>query len=195
VSGCALLAIASLVVMSLAGAGLSAGATNAGSENEAARLHSALDNMTKLVQHSVKPAAMRLARNLPNDEFRIGRLREPANTAQAQVKIALNELRQMNAFVIDPHYLPAVVAAGRAYMAISGQDPVTGTTVNPEYLGLEPELAADAARLHGDAGEAAKLSASVKRLSRELIRSKRRAQHLEARVLQLRARSATSPQR
>ena len=48
---------------------------------------------------------------------------------------------------LDPHYLPALVAAGRAYVAVSGQDPLTGTTINPDYLGLEPELAANVARL------------------------------------------------
>jgi hypothetical protein len=179
--------------MLLAGAALAAAATSSGGADEAARLRSALDGMTKLVQHSVKPVAVRLARNLPAEEDRLGRLREPASTAQAQVKIALNELRQMNTSALDPHYLPAVVAAGRAYVAISGQDPITGTSVNPEYLGLEPELTADAAHLHGEAAEAAKLSASIKRLARELIRSKRRAQHLEGRVQRLQARSATPP--
>jgi hypothetical protein len=185
-----MLALASIVLMLLAGAALAAATTSSGGADEAARLRSALDDMTKLVQHSVKPAALRLARNLPAEEDRLGRLREPASTAQAQVKIALNELRQMSTSALDPHYLPAVIAAGRAYVAISGQDPITGTSVNPEYLGLEPELTADATHLHGEAAEAAKLSASVKRLARELIRSKRRAQHLEGRVQRLRARSA-----
>jgi hypothetical protein len=196
VSGRGMLAITSIVLILLAGAALAAAATGSGSAEEAARLRSALGEMTKQVQHNVKPVALRLSRNLPGEEDRIGRLREPASTAQAQVKIALNELRQMNTSALDPHYLAAVVAAGRAYVAISGQDPLTGTSVNPEYLGLEPELTADAAHLHGDAAEAAKLSTSVKRLARELIRSRRRAQHLERRVLQLRARSVTtSPQR
>lgn len=187
------LAITSAVLILLAGATLAVAAAGSGRTGEAARLRSALDEMTKQVQHNVKPVALRLSQNLPGEEERIGRLREPASTAQAQVKIALNELRQMSMSVLDPHYLAAVVAAGRAYVAISGQDPLTGTNVNPEYLGLEPELTADAARLHGDAAEAAKLSTSVKRLARELIRSRRRARHLEGRVQRLQARNAGAP--
>lgn len=179
------LAVWALVFALLAGSAIAAGAAPGGAA-EAGRLQSALTRMTELVGRRVRPPALRLSRDLPGDAERLDRLREPASTTQAQVKIALDELRQMNALTFDPHYLPALVAAGRAYVAASGRDPVTATTINPDYLGLEPELAANAARLDGAAGDAGELSGGVKRLARELIGSKRRAHRLERAILRLR---------
>lgn len=163
---------------------------------EAGRLHSALAGMTKLVNREVRPPALRLARGLPVDAEQLNGLREPASTTRAQAKIALDELRQMSVgAALDPHYLPALVAAGRAYTAVSGQDPITGTTINPDYPGLEPELAANAAGLHDAADDAGELSASVKRLSRALSASKRRARLLEQQLGRLRAQDARSRER
>lgn len=163
---------------------------------EAGRLHSALAGMTKLVNREVRPPALRLARGLPVDAEQLNGLREPASTTRAQAKIALDELRQMSASTtLDPHYLPALVAAGRAYMAVSGQDPITGTTINPDYLGLEPELATNAARVHDAAADASELSGSVKRLSRALSASKRRARRLEQQLRRLRTQGARSRER
>ena len=192
VSGRAWLTVSALVFALLTGSAIAAGAT-AGDAAEAGRLRSALTQMTKLVNHGMRPPALRLNRDLPGDAGRLERLREPASTTQAQVKIALDELRQMNSFAtLDPHYLPALVAAGRAYVAVSGQDPVTGTTVNPDYLGIEPELVANAARLDGSAGDAGKLSGRVKRLARQLIRSKRRAHRLERQLRRMRSGGAAA---
>lgn len=154
---------------------------------EAGRLQSSLARIAKLINRGVRPPALRLARDLPAGAKRLGALREPASTTQTQIGIALDELRQMGvATILDPHYLPALVAAGRAFVAVSGQDPLTRTTINPEYLGLEGELAANEARLGRSAGDAGEVSADVKRLTRELADAKRRAGRLERRIRRLR---------
>lgn len=134
--------------------------------------------------------AQRLAGGLRGGAARLNQLREPASTAQAQVSVALGQLREMNAPTADPHYLPALVAAGRAFVALSGQDPLTGTMIVPSYLGLERELAGSATGLERAADEADELSLGVRRLSRELSRSKKRARLLERQVQRLRAGDA-----
>jgi hypothetical protein len=51
--------------------------------------------------------------------------------------------------------LPALVAVGRAYLAVSGQDPLTGTAVNSNFLEVQPVRAgpmiAEPARQSGSA--------------------------------------------
>ena len=146
---------------------------------EAARLDSSLTRIAKLADQRVRPAARRLAQGLPAGVERVKALREPAATTQAQAKVALDELRQMSLpATLDPHYSPALVAAGRAFVAASGQDPLTQTTVNPDYLGLESELATSERQLAGSADEASRLAVRVRRLTQALNRSRRRAQRL-----------------
>jgi hypothetical protein len=163
-----------------------------GGDTEIGRLHSALARMAKLTSHRLLPPASRLAGDLPADADRLDRLREPASTAETQVGIALGELQQMSALTYDPHYLPALVAAGRAFVAISGQDPLTRTAINPEYLGLEHELAADTSRLQTSGRDAAAALRGIRRLNRELIRSKRRAGQLERKLRRMRARGVAA---
>lgn len=163
-----------------------------GPDAETGRLHADLVRIGKLAGRGVKPPVAQLGRDLPATADRVERLREPASTAQAQIGIALDELRQMKALVVDPHYLPALTAAGRAYLAISGQDPLTRTTINPDYRGLEPELAANAASLAESAAAAKKASTRVRRLTRLLVRAKRRARLLERRIGRLQAAGATA---
>jgi hypothetical protein len=158
-----------------------------GGSVEAGRLRSDLDRIARLAERGVRPLSLRLTQQLPAEAKRLQRLREPASTAVTQIRVALDELRQMSALRLDPHYLPALVAAGRAFVAASGQDPLTGTAVNPEYPGLESELTAGEAHLGRDASGAAKLSTRVKRLSQALTRARRRASRLEHRVHRLRA--------
>ncbi|HEU4600099.1 MAG TPA: hypothetical protein VFS26_10140 [Solirubrobacterales bacterium] len=124
--------------------------------------------------------AERLRRELGRIGTNVERLREPASTTQAQIGIALGELRQMGpATILDPHYFPALVAAARAFVAVSGEDPVTRTAIDPGYLGLEPELAEAAGRLARAATEAKALSARVRKLKQSLAAAKRRARELE----------------
>lgn len=146
---------------------------------DAERLSSSLAGIAALADERVQPPARRLAQGLPGSVEQLRALREPAATTQDQAQVAFDELRQMGIpGVLDPHYLPALVAAGRAFFAASGQDPLTRTTVNPDYLGLERELAAAEAGLAGSARAAAKLSARVGRLTRALARMRRRAGRL-----------------
>jgi hypothetical protein len=162
----------------------------AGGQAEAGRLYSSLARMATLTSRQVRPPAARTASALPDGADRLNRLREPASTAETQIGIALGELQQMSALTYDPHYAPALVAAGRAFVAITGQDPLTRTAINPEYLGLEHELGVDASRLQAAGRDAATALSGVKRLNRELIRSKRRAGRLERQLRRLRARAA-----
>jgi len=125
-----------------------------------------------------RKVAQHLARELPAEAGQMGELREPAATVQAQLGVAFAELRQVEQRS-DSHYMPALLAVGRAYLAASGQDPLTGIAVNPNYSGLEPELAASATRIEAAAGEARRLSRGVVRLNRDLVRSQRRVRALE----------------
>lgn len=187
------LSCALVLVLSLAAA-VPVLATSGGG-GEAARLRSDLDRIAELVNGRLRPPALRLARDLPGDGKRINRLREPASTARAQLKVALDELQRMSALKIDSHYLPALIAVGRAYTAVSGDDPVTGTKVNAEYLGLESELATSEARLTEASKDASGLYAAVNRLREELVRSKRRANRIERQIRGMRARNGQIEQR
>lgn len=150
---------------------------------EARQLDSALTRSARTADRTVRPMARRLAAKLTSGAERLQALREPASTAQEQVEIALDQLRQMSLpAMLDPHYAPALLAAGRAFVAASGEDPLTHTTIDPEYSGLASELAASEARLAGSAGLAVRLAARAGRLSRALARTRRRAGRL-ARLL------------
>jgi hypothetical protein len=161
----------------------------AGGQAEVGRLYSALDRMAKLTGHQVQPRAARTAAALSDGADRLDRLREPAGTADTQISIALGELEQMSALTYDPHYVPALVAAGRAFVAITGQDPLTRTAVNPEYLGLEHELGGNVSRLQTAGRDAAKVLSGVRRLNRELVRSRRHAGRLERQLRRMRSRA------
>jgi len=170
-----LLLLSASIAVLLAGAAVAAPVMSSG-PGEAGRLESSLARIARLADRQVRPMARRLAQRLPAGAEDLQALREPARTTQDQVKVALDELRQMSiSATLDPHYLPALVAAGRAFVAASGQDPVTLTTIDPDYLGLESELAGSEARLAASARAAAKLSARAGRLTRALTRTRRLA--------------------
>ena len=150
---------------------------------EAARLGRSLTKATHLARHRLAPATSRLAHGLAGEAGRMPRLREAAGTTQAQIQTALAELRRFGPVAaLDPHYLAALVAAGRAFMAVSGEDPLSGTVIDPEYAGLATELTAGEAALVRSAGEAEGASATVRRLERELGRARRQVRRLEHRL-------------
>jgi len=141
-----------------------------------------------------REAGRRLVHELPADASRLKSLREPASTTASQVGIVLAELRQMSMPAdLDPHYPPALVAAGRAFVAVSGRDPLTGTAISPEYAGLEAELAASEARLGHSAADARTALAGTRRLERRLRQARRHIRLLERRLGSARARARPGP--
>jgi len=177
------LACAATVVFALTlAAVIPVAAISGGSSTDAQRLHADLGRMAKFANRTLRPPLLQLARDLPGAAERLEGLRQPATTAESELRTTLSELRQMRALTLDPHYVPALVAAGRAYLAVSGKDPIALTTVNPDYQGLESEIAADAAGLGMAAATARKATARVKRLARALQRAKRRANRLQRQI-------------
>ena len=65
-----------------------------------------------------------------------------AKVADEQLKAAFAQLQGMTVGKTDPNYGPALEAVRRAYAAVVGADPVTGTPYAPEYTGLPLELEA-----------------------------------------------------
>lgn len=160
----------------------------------AGQIEGDLTRIARFANRGVRAPALRLARELPDQAAQLGALREPAGTTRDQAGIALDELRQMNApATLNPHYLPALVAAGRAFVAASGEDPLTRTTINPDYSGLEAQLAASEDRLEQAGDTATKLTTRVKRLARALASARRRARRLESRLRHTRAGPSEPP--
>lgn len=180
----ALLAALALLVAPVALAGAGSG----GSRGEARGLRWGLEEAAELARQRLAPPARRLAQGLPADADRLGRLLEPASTTQTQVGVALDQLQQMSALVYDPHYLPALAAVARAFAAVSGRDPFTGTAIDPEYSGLGQELAGEASRLQRSGAEARDLSRNARRLTRRLTAARRRARRLEWQLRRMRPR-------
>lgn len=185
-----LLAAAALAV-ALASAAIAQAAPNPTSlSSEANALTSSLSAAAQLTKRQLAPGAAGLARGLPGQAERLESLHQPAATSEEQLRLALGQMQQMSPLPYDPHYLPALIAVGRAHLAATGTDPLSATFVNPEYAGLGNELARGASALRRSAGRAAQLSRQVKSLSRELAAEKRRAARL-ARALKRLARPAT----
>jgi hypothetical protein len=180
--------LASFLILALPIATLARAAapTPAGTATEAAALSAALAGSTRLARTRLAPEARALARALPHAADRIGSLRQPAATTEEQLGIALGQLQQMTVLAYDPHYLPALIAVGRAYFAASGTDPLTGTAVDPEYAGLGRELAGSAAALGRDASHGAQLSRTVRSLTTKLSLERRRSAQLAAALDRLR---------
>lgn len=168
-------------VLTQAAAAPSASSTALGAE----RLSSALDGAAGLARSRLGPGASGLARALPPIARRLGSLREPAATTEEQLRVALAELQQMSPLRPDPHYLPALIAVGRAYSAASGSEPLTGAALDPEYAGLGPEVDWARAAVSRSAARAARLSRDVRSLAAELSREKRRAARLARALKQL----------
>lgn len=146
---------------------------------EADRLSSATNASARLA-HRLAPEAGGLAHALPGVLARLDSLHEPTATTEEQLRVALGQLQQMSTLASDPHYLPALLAVGRAYFAATGSDPLTGTAVDPEYAGLGRELSRAGSDLKGGTERAARLSREVGSLKRELTKQKRRAARLAA---------------
>lgn len=191
-AGRALAALTGFLGLALAGAALALAAppTPAGVAGEAAGLSTALEGSTRLVRTRLAPEARALAKGLPRTADRIGSLRRPAATTEEQLSIAFGQLQQMSAVADDPHYLPALLAVGRAHLAASGTDPLTGIAVDPEYAGLGNELAAGDAALQRAAARAGRLSRATRALTKRLAEERRRSARLATALDRLRREAA-----
>lgn len=176
-----------LVVTALASA---ASPTAMSTASDAARLSTAIADSAQLARVRLGPEGSGLARGLPGITKRLDSLRQPAAITEEQLSVALGQLQQMSALTYDPHYLPALIAVGRAYVAASGVEPLIGTAVDPEYAGLGRELDAAHAGLSRSAAHAALLSKDVKALAAKLATEKRRAARLAGALDRLRNNGA-----
>jgi hypothetical protein len=148
---------------------------------EGAGVGEALDGLAKLAQEELRPPARRLASGVPGAHQRLGGLTEPASTVEAQLGIALGELVAIDPLASDPHHMSALLAVGRAYATATGRDPLTRTTINPEYEGLAVELAEGVAQLDRAGRDAISLRRGIRQLIRRLAKAKRLARALERR--------------
>lgn len=155
---------------------------------EASGLSSATSASAGLARR-LAPEAGGLAHSLPGVLGRLESLHEPTTTTEEQLRVALGQLQQMSVLTYDPHYLPALLAVGRAYLSATGSDPLSGTAVDPEYTGLGRELSRAGSDLKRGAARAARLSHEVKSLSLELTRQKRRAARLAGALQSLSTRA------
>ncbi len=171
-----------VIALSLANMAAGGGQPRHSAATEARGLSSSLGGLAARVRRSLRPSASRLAGTIPAEAQRLEALSGPSATTEAQVGIALDQLQQMSALRVDPHYLPALVAVGRAYLAATGADPLTGTALDPSYSGLGAELTASALAVRQRAKEAAELSTRIERLSKALAGSKRRARRLQREI-------------
>lgn len=185
-----LLAAALVLTLGLATLARAATPSPGASATQAERLSSAISGSARQARARLTPDASTVAKVLPGTAGRIDSLLGPAATTEEQLSVALGQLQQMSALTYDPHYLPALLAVGRAYLAASGSDPLTGTAIDPEYTGLGRELAASLSELRRSATRAASLSRGLRALSARLAREKRRASRLARALNRLRRGSA-----
>jgi putative drug exporter of the RND superfamily len=93
-------------------------------------------------------------RSLNQDaHVKLPQLRAPAQVADEQLRLALQQLEAMTVGKTDPDYGAALEAVRRSLAAVSGTGPASGQPVSPEYAGLPAELAALQERLLRDAEE------------------------------------------
>ncbi|HEX8646557.1 MAG TPA: MMPL family transporter [Thermoleophilaceae bacterium] len=144
-----------------------AGGARAGS----ARLASELRRVAERVG-AAAPASRELAAALRDGSRDLGRLQEPAGTADEQVAIAFAELRDMTVGKADPGYERAFRAVATARGALTGRDPITNLPLDPGYDGIvaalrdsERAAASAADAVDRSAGEAAGLARGLSRLA------------------------------
>ncbi len=149
---------------------------------ETKSLKATLAGTATIVRDRLGIPARGLARDLSTAAEQSGELQEKATTVEEQLGVALQEMIAMRSTAADPHYLPALIAVGRAYAAASGRDPVGGFQLAPGYSGLASALTDTAAGQRAAAGQARKLARAARRVKRMLTRSSAKAGALERRT-------------
>lgn len=119
----------------------------------AERLQTGVAKARRGVEGSL-PQLRELASGLQRGSEDLGRLREPATTADDELRKAYEALMTMSVGRADPQYRRAFEAVGRARAAVSGRNPLTGARVDPQYEGLPASLERAASQLRA-AGEGA----------------------------------------
>jgi putative drug exporter of the RND superfamily len=126
-----------------------------------------------------RDGARTLADRLRAGARRLERLRDPAVTALREVTDAEHALEQMTVGKGDPRYADALRSVLRARAALSGEDPVTGTQLDPRYPGLPESLDRAAAGVRRAAAGADRLADGLARLRSGLDRLADGARRLE----------------
>lgn len=98
----------------------------------------------------------------------LGKLREPAQKTEAELRAALKALDGMTVGKADPRYREAYTAVATALGAASGKNPLTGQPVASGYDGMDASLARAQSELGRAADGADEVVAGIDRLTRGL---------------------------
>ena len=130
----------------------------------AARLARSLASTQGRVERGLADARA-LPAGLRDGAAKLGKLREPAQKTEAELRKALKALDGFTLGKADPRYAEAYTAVATALGAASGRNPITGLPVQPGYDGLDPSLARASAELGRAADGADRLVAGSQRLA------------------------------
>jgi RND superfamily putative drug exporter len=155
---------------------IAAGASNAA--RAASDLRSGIVTALERITRRIAPGASRLEHGLREASREVGRLREPAQVADAELAKALRALEAMTMGKADPRYPEAIESVSRAAAAVSGRDPASGAVVRPGYEGLDAALAAAVDRLDLAARGAGDLADGLGKLADGLDRGRAAAHGL-----------------
>jgi putative drug exporter of the RND superfamily len=145
----------------------------------ARELRRGIADARRAARRELAPGAEELAEGLDEGAGELERLREPAQEAEAELERAFDALaEQMTIGRTDPAYPEALGAVARAYGAVTGREPFSGTPVVPGYQGLDRELAQAVARLREATAGAERLARGIRRAARGLERLERGADRL-----------------
>ena len=111
---------------------------------ESARGAARLARSLRRAQREVEQGARRaeaLPRGLREGADDLGRLREPAQRVEGELRAALQALDRMVVGRADPQYVEAYRATATALAAATGREPITGARVDPDYEGLDASIA------------------------------------------------------
>lgn len=131
----------------------------------AGRLAAALDEAATAIEQQAAPGARRLRDGLRDGSQDLDDLREPTQLAEAELDRAIQELNAMTTGRSDPRYASTYEAVARAYGAVTGRDPLTGTQLDPAYPGLDAALRRASDQLLEAAGAAGRLARGAERLA------------------------------
>jgi RND superfamily putative drug exporter len=158
--------------LGLEAAGAGAGSLRSGSL-DAVRGAERMTRALREVQAGVasgRAEASALPAGLRQGSTDLGRLRQPAQIADAQLDAALQKLKDMTIGKADAQYAGLYEAVATASGAVSGRNPQDGSQVAAGYRGLDTELAGAQSALAAAAIRADEAVAGLARLESALTR-------------------------